>query len=127
MTFTHGIPATILRGVYHSPNADGLSTLYEHVVVVDERLEGHPNLRPVRDNAPAVIAIHTGRDYYAVRPLAAPEPGRTSYMESGAFVVCGGGSLYEKEWKMLFRTPSHLPVPLHDRSDSWAHYNATFG
>lgn len=119
--YTHGIPGLVLTGKFHSANG-GLSTRFHAVTIVGPEVEGVPHLRPVRDDAPAVVIERRSRDYYALVPLADPPEGHTSYMASGAYVEQGGGSQYADAWKRIFGHGQ--PVPLHDYTETWVRYNA---
>jgi len=121
MNYTHGIPGQILKSQFHSPNG-GISATYWDVTIVGPdvdalKLTNGAALRPVRPDAPAVIVAGIGYGP-TLRPLAEPDSRtHTPYMPGGAWVVMGGGSLYEDAWISLFGTRG--PVQLHDRSETW--------
>ncbi len=110
----HGIRALILTGWNHSPNG-GISSKVDVVTIVG----GHvPEQSPATADAPAVMFDETTPGYLVLRPSDEPGPGRTQYMASGAYVA----PTDFETWKRVFG--HHLPVPLHDRTETWAQYDA---
>lgn len=113
--YTHGIPGEILRSRHHSPNG-GISAHVDRVTVVGPNV---PKIQRVTDDAPAVVIAQTTPGYVVLRPAAAPGEGRTSYMASGAYVAPYG---FTEDWCDLFG--DSRPYPLHDRTKTWAQYEA---
>lgn len=109
-SYTHGLRATILTDLYHSPNG-GLSATHKEVTIVGP---GVPAMHAVRATAPAVVLTNTTATYTAVKPAAPVPADHVGYMASGAYVTDSG---CYAEWQKVFGT--HLPIPLHDRIEKF--------
>lgn len=115
--YTHGIPGQILRGQFHSPN-EGISAYYEDVIIVGANV---PPLRPVTDRAPAVVIGETLPGYVVLWPDVPVPAGSVGYMASGAYVAPTEG---RQEWRKVFG--HYGAIPLHDRIETQAQYDANF-
>lgn len=123
MEFTHGIPGTILRSRFTNAGG-GISDTHEHVTVVGPDV---PHVDEVRPSAPAVfITDPVVPAYRALRPVREPHQGGTEYMSSGAWVAPSEGCPGAREaWRQVFG--HYLPIPLHDRTETWTQYRQLSG
>lgn len=77
---------------------------------------GIPEIFDVAPDAPECRLVKRtimGTEYLHVEPTAQPPGGHTSYMAGGCYVHTTDG-----------RFPSRYPLALHDRSETWAQYEA---
>jgi hypothetical protein len=106
-----GMRAQIYRHGIHDTSNGGLSSRVAEVTVVGP---GIPQLVEPTDDAPAVELGDAGLLGNTVaRPRANPPAGSTPWMSGGAFIFSNDS-----------RFPYGDPIRLHDRSESWAQYDA---
>lgn len=109
-----GFRAEILTGPYHSPNG-GISATAQHVTIIGDAVPEELRLFTPDEEAPAVRM--TGWQHRSFIPVDKPAGAFIGPMASGAFVYS-----LDSRWEDL--TGSRGPIPLHDRYETAAQYNA---
>lgn len=119
--YTAGLRATILTGPHGDCSNGGLSSRVKYVTVVGDDI---PALHPVTDLAPAVMLDQTARGYLVLTPVLAPSDRPIGPMASGAYAVVTYEGDGAKEWRARLGVTFSAAIPLHDRFETAAQYEA---
>lgn len=109
-----GFYAEILTGPRHSPNG-GISATRQFVTIIGDNVPEELRIWAPDEKAPAVRM--TGWQHRAFVPVENPTDAIIGPMSSGAFVYSS-----DSRWEDL--TGSKGPIPLHDRYETAAQYDA---
>lgn len=118
-----GIKLSVLRSALGDCTNGGITAEATNVILIDDRIPESKRHYAPSDRSPGVRLTTTARDYHVLVPIDPwiPTGGRTiGPMAGGSYAVgdYGSGEL----WKQL--TGGQGALPVHDRFETEAHYNA---
>lgn len=118
--YTAGLRAAILTGPYGDCSNGGISSRWKHVTVVGDDI---PERHKVRTQAPAVRLTETAQGYLVAVPVDQPRD-TVGPMASGAYIVVQYASDGASDWRDLLGVTFSAAIPLHDRFETAAQYEA---
>lgn len=120
-----GMLVFVLRSASDCTNG-GITSKYDKFILVNSPLTPEikiPEIFEESDRCPTLVLFHeyysgmNGQPFkYRCRPLIDSPEGQTDYMFGGNYVDCSDGR--------MSRIGLDRPIPVHDRSETWATYEA---
>ncbi len=98
----------------------GISERYDSVLVICEDGPEVLDEENLPENTVEVVTRYLwGEKHFYLKPVAEPGKGRTSYMAGGSYAGSSDSRFVELAGGVSI-------LPLHDRSETWEHYDSMF-